>query len=326
MDLFQRQAITVLFMLINGVAGFGYVVFQQFHYGNAGQLLNDLLAEQRIMKIKCLAALIACTVAHGAVLAPAFAQDTSKINRWFEDINKKYPNLQKKQNVGNIQDPGKIGMPGKFQNPGNINAPQGLQAIKTKSDPCSQRFLIGADTLFEFDKATLTPRAEETLTVLGPMIENAGLHPVLIEGHTDSVGTDEYNQELSERRAERVRNWLLEHRVVEKRAVSTVGYGEKKPVAPNTKPDGKDNPPGRALNRRVEIVVNTCAKVEEPAVTAAPSTTESSATVPSTTEPSVAEPSTTREVAGETNQSASESSTPPATGTTSATPPADASK
>jgi hypothetical protein len=102
------------------------------------------------------------------------------------------------------------------------------------------------------------------------MIENAGPHPVVIEGHTDSVGTDEYNQELSERRAERVRNWLLEHRVVERRAVSTIGFGEKKPVAPNTKPDGKDNPPGRALNRRVEVVVNTCAKLDEPAVTAAP--------------------------------------------------------
>lgn len=222
------------------------------------------------MKFKCLAVLIACTVMQSAIFGPVYAQDASKINKWFEDIDKKYPNLRKKQNVGNIQDPGKIGTPGKFQNPGNINAPQGLQAIKTKSDPCSQRFSIGADTLFEFDKATLTPRAEETLSVLGPMIENAGLHPVLIEGHTDSVGTDEYNQELSERRAERVRNWLLEHRVVEKRAVSTVGYGEKKPVAPNTKPDGKDNPPGRALNRRVEIVVNTCAKLDEPAVSTTP--------------------------------------------------------
>lgn len=229
------------------------------------------------MKIKFLASLITCSLAHSVVFAPVFAQDTSKINRWFEDINKKYPNLQKKQNVGNIQDPGKIGTPGKIQPAGNINAPQGLQAIKTKTDPCTQRFLIGADTLFEFDKATLTPRAEETLSVLGPMIENAGPHPVVIEGHTDSVGTDEYNQELSERRAERVRNWLLEHRVVEKRAVSTVGFGEKKPVAPNTKPDGKDNPPGRALNRRVEIVVNTCAKLDEPAVTDIPPATKTPA-------------------------------------------------
>ncbi len=222
------------------------------------------------MKIKYLAALIACAVAQSAVFDPAFAQDANKLNKWFDDINKKYPNLQKKQNVGDIQQAGKVQTPGKIQNAGNINAPQGLKAIKTTSAPCSQRFLIGADTLFEFDQATLTARAEETLSVLGPMIQNAGAHPVLIEGHTDSKGTDDYNQQLSERRAERVRNWLLEHRSVEKRAVSTVGYGEKKPVAPNEKPDGKDNPPGRALNRRVEIVVNTCAGIDEPAVTAAP--------------------------------------------------------
>ncbi len=222
------------------------------------------------MKIKYLAVAVACTVAQGAVFDAVFAQDVKNINKWFDDINKKYPNLQKKQNVGDLQTPGKVQTPGKIQNAGNINAPQGLKAIKTTSAPCSQRFLIGADTLFEFDQATLTPRAEETLTVLGPMIQNVGAHPVLIEGHTDSKGTDDYNQQLSERRAERVRNWFLEHRIVEKRAVSTVGYGEKKPVAPNEKPDGKDNPPGRALNRRVEIVVNTCAGIDEPAVTTTP--------------------------------------------------------
>ncbi len=227
------------------------------------------------MTIKHLAAGLLCTAIQGSAFHPASAQDVKKITSWFDDINKKYPNLQKKQNVGDLQNPGKLQTPGKIQNAGNINAPQGLKAIKTTSEKCSQRFLIGADTLFEFDKATLTARAEETLTVLGPMIENVGPHPVLIEGHTDSVGTDEYNQELSERRAERVRNWLLEHRVVEKRAVSTVGYGEKKPVAPNTKPDGKDNPPGRALNRRVEIVVDTCHGLEQPEVTTVPSSTGS---------------------------------------------------
>ncbi len=222
------------------------------------------------MKIKHLAALIACTLTQSAVFDAAFAQDVNKINKWFEDVDKRYPNLHKNQSVGDVKNPGKIQSPGKIQNAGNINAPQGLKAIKTTSQPCSQRFLVGADTLFEFDQATLTPRAEETLSVLGPMIQNVGAHPVLIEGHTDSVGTDEYNQDLSERRAERVRNWFLEHRIVEKRAVSTIGYGEKKPVAPNTKPDGKDNPAGRALNRRVEIVVNTCAGIDEPAVTSAP--------------------------------------------------------
>ncbi|MCC6977111.1 MAG: OmpA family protein [Candidatus Melainabacteria bacterium] len=245
--------------------------------------MNELVVEQSKMKIKYLAALVACTVAVGAAFDPAFAQDVKKINKWFEDIDKNYPNLRKKAKVGDLQTPGKMQTPGKFQHPANIQAPQGFKAIKTTSAPCSQRFLVGADTLFEFDKATLTPRAEETLSVLGPMIQNAGAHPVTIEGHTDAVGTDDYNQQLSDRRAERVRNWLLEHKVVERRAVFTVGYGEKKPVAPNTKPDGKDNPAGRALNRRVEIVVDTCKGIDEPAVTATPAAAPAAAEPPAGT-------------------------------------------
>ena len=280
--------------------------------------MNDLVAEQLTMKIKYLALLVACTVTLGAGFDPAFAQDTKKINKWFEDINSKYPNLRKKNNVGDLQDPGKMQTPGKFQHPANIQAPQGFKAIKTTSAPCSQRFLIGADTLFEFDKATLTPRAEETLTVLGPMIQNTGAHPVTIEGHTDAVGTDDYNQQLSDRRAERVRNWLLEKRIVERKAVSTVGYGEKKPVAPNTKPDGKDNPAGRALNRRVEIVVDTCKGLDEPAVTTAPTgTTEAPA---ASSEPAPATEQA-KEAAGDTppSQTDSQSGSAP-----SETKPADA--
>jgi len=251
------------------------------------------------MNIKYLASMVACTVMLGAFFGPMFAQDTKKINKWFEDINSKYPNLQKNSKVGDLQNPGKIQAPGKFQHPANIQAPQGFKAIKATSAPCSQRFSIGADTLFEFDKATLTPRAEETLTVLGPMIGNAGAHPVTIEGHTDAVGTDDYNQQLSERRAERVRNWLLEHRVIEKKAVSIVGFGEKKPVAPNTKPDGKDNPPGRALNRRVEIVIDTCRGVDEPAVTAVPEPAATPADPPVSPAESAALPDPAKEASAE---------------------------
>jgi hypothetical protein len=100
------------------------------------------------------------------------------------------------------------------------------------------------------------------------MIQKLGPHPVKVEGHTDGKGTEEYNQTLSEKRAERVKNWLLENHVAPVAAVSTEGFGKRKPVAPNTKPDGSDNPQGRALNRRVEIVVDTCKSVEDLAKTA----------------------------------------------------------
>lgn len=195
-----------------------------------------------------------------SIVFPCLAQNSNEarnINKWFDDLDKKYPNLRKKYETAPLKTPSKL------QTPGDIQVPTGLKAIKTTNLPCSQRFLIGADTLFEFDKATLNPRAEETLKVLAPMIRELGPHPVRIEGHTDCIGTDEYNQQLSERRAERVKNWLLENRTVSREAVEILGFGEKKPVAPNTKPDKSDNPPGRALNRRVEIIVNTCKTVEE---------------------------------------------------------------
>lgn len=126
------------------------------------------------------------------------------------------------------------------------------------TDRCQQRLTIGADTLFEFDKSTLTSDAEETLAALGPMIQKAGKHPVVIEGHTDGKGTDAYNHALSNNRAEAVQVWLIDHRFVAREQPSVKALGKTKPVAPNTKPDGTDNPEGRQKNRRVEVVIDTC--------------------------------------------------------------------
>jgi OOP family OmpA-OmpF porin len=78
---------------------------------------------------------------------------------------------------------------------------------------------------------------------------------VKLEGHTDSKGTEEYNQKLSERRAEAVRQYLIREDACEKAMISATGYGELRPIAPNTTKDGKDNPEGRAENRRVEILI-----------------------------------------------------------------------
>ncbi len=78
---------------------------------------------------------------------------------------------------------------------------------------------------------------------------------VAIEGHSDSVGDDAYNQKLSERRAQSVQQWLASRNVSQ--SISTRGWGESKPLVPNTNPDGADNPANRQKNRRVEIIVNT---------------------------------------------------------------------
>ena len=76
---------------------------------------------------------------------------------------------------------------------------------------------------------------------------------VIIRGYTDSKGTDEYNNRLSQRRAESVRDKLIEFGLESGRVLKTEGMGERNPIAPNTNKDGSDNPAGRALNRRIEL-------------------------------------------------------------------------
>ncbi len=78
---------------------------------------------------------------------------------------------------------------------------------------------------------------------------------VIIADHTDSKGSDAYNQRLSEKRAESVKKWLSENAGISADTIKTVGYGETRPMAPNANSDGSDNPEGRQKNRRVEIVI-----------------------------------------------------------------------
>jgi outer membrane protein OmpA-like peptidoglycan-associated protein len=106
-----------------------------------------------------------------------------------------------------------------------------------------------SDVLFDFDKYTLKPGAREKMAkVSGILLAYPGLK-IQVEGHTDSVGTDEYNQTLSERRAYSVRDYLVQQGVPAP-TVSAVGMGKADPVASN------DNAAGRQQNRRVELVVS----------------------------------------------------------------------
>lgn len=114
---------------------------------------------------------------------------------------------------------------------------------------------LAADVLFDFDKSTLRPEAGPALGKLIAVLQSYPKAAVLIEGHTDGKGNDQYNQRLSEQRANSVRQWLVEHGVAT--AMTTRGWGKTRPIAPNTKPNGADDPEGRQKNRRVEITVNT---------------------------------------------------------------------
>jgi outer membrane protein OmpA-like peptidoglycan-associated protein len=122
---------------------------------------------------------------------------------------------------------------------------------------CEQRLLVEADLFFDFDKATIRSDAEPALAAISGRVGQTE-NPVVVEGHTDGKGADDYNQRLSEERAGAVKAYLVTHGTPAAR-VTTVGWGERKPVAPNERPDGSDDPEARQRNRRVEIVVNTCA-------------------------------------------------------------------
>src|SRR5271165_1031362 len=129
------------------------------------------------------------------------------------------------QKPGEIRKPGEIQKPtGPWQKPGDIQVPKGIQAISTTRQKCQQRMTVGADALFEFDKSSLSGDSEETLGALAPMIQKAGKHPIVIEGHTDGKGTDAYNRVLSLKRAEAVQTWLVDHQVVSREQTSVKAF------------------------------------------------------------------------------------------------------
>jgi len=115
---------------------------------------------------------------------------------------------------------------------------------------------LSGDVLFDFNKWDIKEKAEPTLFKLTRAVKNLKVKEILIEGHTDSKGSNEYNLGLSQRRADAVKTWLTEQGGLSPETnILTKGYGESKPIASNVKPDGSDDPAGRAKNRRVEIYI-----------------------------------------------------------------------
>lgn len=122
-----------------------------------------------------------------------------------------------------------------------------LKALHAKSTDRGMVVTLG-DVLFDSGKARLKPGSRRNIQQLADALKNAGGRKVVIEGHTDSKGSDDLNQQLSEDRAEEVRNALIELGV-DQGQIKTTGYGERYPVANNK------TAAGRQLNRRVEIII-----------------------------------------------------------------------
>ncbi|BDU53524.1 outer membrane protein OmpA [Limnohabitans sp. INBF002] len=129
----------------------------------------------------------------------------------------------------------------------------GAVAAAPKAAPAApvaaaSKVTYAADAFFDFDKSVLKPAGKAKLDDLVAKVKGINLEVIIAVGHTDSIGTDAYNQKLSVRRAESVKAYLIS-KGIEKNRIYTEGKGEKQPVASNKTKEG------RAKNRRVEIEV-----------------------------------------------------------------------
>jgi len=127
-------------------------------------------------------------------------------------------------------------------------APAPAPAAAVPVAPATEKVSFAADAFFDFDKATLKPEGKAKLDDLADKVKGITLEVIIAVGHTDSVGADAYNQKLSEKRAQAVKDYLTGKQIDASR-VYVEGKGEKQPVADNKSADG------RAKNRRVEIEV-----------------------------------------------------------------------
>jgi outer membrane protein OmpA-like peptidoglycan-associated protein len=130
-----------------------------------------------------------------------------------------------------------------------------VQAVAMRETTTEVKIELSGDVLFEFDKADIRPEAEPTLQRVAEIIKRYPRARVSIDGYTDAKGADAYNLRLSDKRAASVKSWLVRRGEVSGKQIKTKGWGKASPVAPNTNPDGSDNPEGRQKNRRVEITV-----------------------------------------------------------------------
>jgi outer membrane protein OmpA-like peptidoglycan-associated protein len=130
----------------------------------------------------------------------------------------------------------------------NRQLEQELEELEARDTDRGLVLTLG-DVLFDTGQATLKPGAATTIDRLAQFMRDYPERSVRIEGHTDAAGSDDANQGLSERRAQAVREALLQ-RGLDAARIATLGYGEARPVASN------ETPGGRQQNRRVEIVVS----------------------------------------------------------------------
>jgi outer membrane protein OmpA-like peptidoglycan-associated protein len=126
----------------------------------------------------------------------------------------------------------------------------------------AEKFVLPTDLLFEPSKDRLTEAGEASLRALVPSLKALGAHPMEIVAHSDSLGFESYNQEFTQRLAQRVKDWFVVHGLAKGVAISARGVGSSQPVAVEIGAGGKDSTGGRARNRRIEICIDRSKDVE----------------------------------------------------------------
>ena len=132
--------------------------------------------------------------------------------------------------------------------PAAAPAPAAAAAPAAAQPPAATKVTYAADAFFDFNKSVLKPEGKAKLDDLADKVKGINLEVIIAVGHTDSIGSDAYNQKLSVKRSEAVKAYLVS-KGIEKNRVYTEGKGEKQPVADNKTKEGQ------AKNRRVEIEV-----------------------------------------------------------------------
>jgi outer membrane protein OmpA-like peptidoglycan-associated protein len=158
----------------------------------------------------------------------------------------KNPGKTDNQDVGDTAIAGNAGVPAGFSNLDELLSGSGQVGNGTAP------ILMPTDLLFDYDSAILRPGATASLQKLGRLIQRNPQAVFRVEGHTDSFGSDQYNMELSQRRAETVKSWLVANMNIDADRVQTEGYGKTHLIVPADRSVEEQQ-----LNRRVEIVIRT---------------------------------------------------------------------
>lgn len=135
----------------------------------------------------------------------------------------------------------------------NFNIPEDAMARRIKKDIMLKKVEVGSkivlnNIFFDFDKATLRPESEVELDRLYKLLQDVPTLRIEISGHTDNIGSAQYNQKLSKERAKTVVNYLVD-KGIDRSRLEYAGYGFERPIAPN------DTEEGRQMNRRTEFEV-----------------------------------------------------------------------